>query len=86
MKDYVVLGLQGLGYCILVLVAAIFIASVSGCATSQQYSTVGWKPQRPQLAQDLSECRLHGASSSPNNPLIAGELAKQCMEVKGYRR
>ena len=68
----------------LTLIFAVFVGA--GCALAASTDPSAWTPAKPEISQDLMECRAYGRAHSPQNPLIAGELTQDCMELKGYRR
>lgn len=38
-----------------------------------------------QAERDIAECRYEASRASPENPLIAHDLAGQCLRLRGYR-
>ena len=38
-----------------------------------------------QTNRDIAECRYEANRSSPENPLVANDLARQCLRLRGYR-
>lgn len=66
---------------VMFLVVLVMFLS-SGCAS--------WNPAAyeysPTVDADAEECRAYGRAHSPENPLIAMDLAQDCMELRGHRR
>jgi len=63
---------------ILITVAAAF----GGCTTT----VVREGTSVEEANRDIAECRYEANKSSPDNALIAHDLAKQCLALRGYTR
>lgn len=62
---------------------SILLCSLSLAACT----TVVTKPgvSQTQIDRDIAECKYEGEKAAPYNALIANDIAKKCLRLRGYR-
>ena len=61
-------------------VLAALMTPVTGCTTTMARPGTS----ADQTNRDVAECKYEANKSSPGNPLIANDLAMQCLSLRGY--
>ncbi|MBA3666811.1 MAG: hypothetical protein H0W65_03705 [Sphingomonas sp.] len=61
--------------------AALLAAAALGACTTT-FAREGTSTE--EANRDIAECRYEANKASPENPLIAFDLARQCLKLRGY--
>ena len=63
------------------IMLATVVAAIGGCTTTVAREGTSME----QTNRDIAECKYE-ANKANDNPLIAHDLAKQCLALRGYKK